>query len=81
MTAATPKQRNVLRHVDRLTKLHGYAPSLRELADRIGVNTNTVRDHLQALKRKGLLDITPRVARSYTVTEAGRAVLDGGSDV
>ena len=54
----------------------GRAPSYRELAEAFGWRAvATVRDHLAALKAKGLVSLTPRQARSLRLTETGRVAV------
>jgi repressor LexA len=48
------RQRAVLEFIERSTKANGYAPTVREIADALGLrSTNGVTDHLVALERKG----------------------------
>ena len=74
----TDRQVEVLRLIADHTATKGYAPSLADLRDALRVaSLNTPRDHVQALVAKGLVEVTPRVARSVRVTAAGRRVLRG----
>ena len=48
----TPKQREVLEAVGDWVREHGRPPTLREMAQRMGVSsTNAIRDHLRVLDR------------------------------
>ncbi|EST12030.1 transcriptional regulator [Sporolactobacillus laevolacticus] len=53
--------------VNKLTEEHGYAPSVRELADAVNLkSTSTVQGHLERLKRDGRVDFEegcPRTVR------------------
>lgn len=52
----TDRQRLVLSAVMRLVEERGFAPTLREIGEAVGiVSTNGVLDHLKALERKGYL--------------------------
>lgn len=51
-----PRQAQVLAFLRSFVAEHGYAPSLREIGDHLGVRSlNTVHDHLHALERKGCI--------------------------
>ena len=52
----TKRQHEVLAYVVNHTKEHGYAPSVREIAEGVGVaSPATVHEHLDALRRSGHL--------------------------
>ncbi|BDU72180.1 cyclic nucleotide-binding domain-containing protein [Mesoterricola silvestris] len=69
----TSTQARILRHL-RLAEEDGRRPSYRELAGTFGWRAvATVRDHVVAMQRKGLVTLAPRQARSLRLTEAGRA--------
>lgn len=54
--APTVRQLEVLAAVRAYVALHGMPPTLREIADLVGVSsTNGVTDHLRALVRHGLM--------------------------
>lgn len=63
----TVRQREVLRlirqHVERL----GYPPSLRELAEELGINPTGVAGHLASLERKGAIRRSTGVARAIVL--------------
>lgn len=68
-------QTRILRHL-RKAEEEGRAPSYRELAEAFGWKAvATARDHLVALKAKGLVTFTPHQARSLRLTETGRATV------
>ncbi len=66
----TERQTDVLRAIHRYTHAYGYAPSIRELGDLLGIHsTNGVADHLRLLVAKGLLLRGPKnTARSLRLT-------------
>ncbi len=69
----TTTQVRILRHL-RLAEEEGRRPSYREVAESFGWKAvATVRDHVVAMKAKGLVTLEPRQARSLRLTETGRA--------
>lgn len=61
----TFKQQKVLDFIAAGIADQGYAPTMREIADHIGVtSTNAVNDHLVALERKGALVRTALKSRT-----------------
>lgn len=48
---------------------HGYSPSLRELADDLGVCVNDVKCKLKRLRREGLVTFVDGQARTVRVVE------------
>jgi repressor LexA len=64
----TARQAEVLGAIRGLTAARGFPPSVRELMDALGIrSTNGVTDHLRALARKGVLRLTPKVARGIAL--------------
>lgn len=62
--ALTRRQAQILRFIREYLDAFGYAPSVREIAERLRItSTNGVNDHLLALERKGWVERTPRTAR------------------
>ena len=60
MNALTSRQGEVLAIVVQAIRENGRPPTLREIADTIGVtNTNTAKDHLRALEKKGHVRLLP----------------------
>lgn len=71
----TNRQLEVLATIARHQLREGLSPSIRGLADLLGiVSTNGMNDHLKALEKKGLLERDHR-ARSIRLTPAGRQAL------
>jgi repressor LexA len=67
MANLTPKQLQVLRLIDDHRRKRGYAPTMQELADKLGVSKVTIFEHVEALIKKGLLHRDPNKARSLEV--------------
>ena len=60
MNELTSRQGEVLALVVLSIREHGRPPTLREIADALGVRrTNTAKDHLLALERKGHVRLLP----------------------
>lgn len=76
-TQPTERQKEVLNTIAGFSAKNGYPPTLRELADILGVtSTNGVHDILVALEKKGLIVITKRISRGLQITEAGKEHLN-----
>ena len=72
----TDRQLEVLRTLFALTEKRGYAPTIRELGNKLGIeSTNAVKDHLKALKKRGLIEWTPNRARTLRLTQRGLDLL------
>jgi repressor LexA len=67
MANLTPKQLHVLKLIAEHRRRRGYAPTMQELADRLGVSKVTVFEHVEALIKKKLLLRDPNKARSLDV--------------
>lgn len=64
----TQRQSEVLRLVDSHFERHNSSPTLKELADQLGISPQAVSCHIEALRRKGLLTSTGGKARSIFLT-------------
>jgi SOS-response transcriptional repressor LexA len=58
MTTLTRKQAETLKEIRRFIELHGYAPSVRELATILNRGTATVHYHLVMLAEKRRIKLT-----------------------
>ena len=68
MIGPTKKQQQVLEFIQRRQQADGVTPSVREIAAHFGWGSpRSVSDHLDALRRKGLLRSERRLARSLRV--------------
>lgn len=63
----TPKQLKILVAIRNFRVLHGYSPTMQELADQLGVSKVTIFEHVEALERKGLIVRTHNKARSLEI--------------
>ncbi len=74
----TPPQRRILDHLLKRESEEGTPPTYREIAAALGWRApGTVRDHVRALSRKGLL-VPSRLARGLRLTDAGREAASRG---
>lgn len=88
MHQLTPRQESVYRFIVAYGKRHGYPPTMREIADHLGVNGNLgVIKHLAALEKKGYIDRSSGSSRGIRVTatavgypEAEERVFSGSDD-
>lgn len=70
----TAKQREILEAVQEWIEDRGRPPTLREMAQRMGVSsTNAIRDHLRVLENKGYLKREARLSRGLEVIRGGKA--------
>lgn len=70
----TPKTRAVLDALRALIRERGYAPSVRELAARAGLSSqSTVVHHLQILQDRGLIAREPGQARTLRILDDAMA--------
>lgn len=68
MAAVTRRQQQILDFVRKKQQVDGQTPSLREIASHFGFRSmNAALAHVQALRRKGLLENKARRARSLRV--------------
>lgn len=69
-TRLTQKQAEVVAFIREYLATHEYAPSYREIAAGLGLSSPaTVHQHLQALRKKGFLDLEERSARSVELAQ------------
>lgn len=72
----TDRQLELVRLIHEYCTQHGYPPSKRELAVLLSLqSTNGVSDMLRAAQKKGLLDLTPNIARGISLTLVGRKAI------
>jgi repressor LexA len=66
----TARQERLLRIIEKSVAQRGYAPTLQEMAQAMGIaSVQGVKDHLAALERKGYLQRSPGRRRAITVTQ------------
>ena len=69
----TPRQDDVLLALGGWTRLEGWPPSRRELAEALGIGVSTVQRHLDRLEAEGLIERKPGKPRTLRFTPAGAA--------
>lgn len=55
-----------LDYIEKYISLHGYPPSVRDIARNLFVSVTTAHRHLTTLVDKNYLRYSPKTARSYT---------------
>jgi repressor LexA len=66
------RRHKILEYIGRTVEERGYPPSVREIADAVGLaSTSAVHHHLIALERDGLLERGTHSSRALRVTRAG----------
>lgn len=66
----TKRQQQVLNYIRKHIEDYRFPPSFRDIAEAFGISgTAGVKCHVVALQRKGYLDWSPRIARSFTIID------------
>ena len=74
----TPRQQEILDLITTSVRELGYPPTRAEIAARLGFRSaNAAEDHLQALARKGVIELTPGASRGIRITEPPRERASG----
>ncbi|HEY0007551.1 MAG TPA: transcriptional repressor LexA [Tepidisphaeraceae bacterium] len=68
----TPRQLDVLVAIRNYRHLHGYAPTMQELADTLGTSKVTIFEHVGALERKRVIRRDKHKARSLEIVSDER---------
>src|SRR3984957_425200 len=63
----TPRQLDVIVAIRNYRHIHGYAPTMQELADQLGTSKVTIFEHVGALERKRVLRRDKHKARSLEI--------------
>jgi SOS-response transcriptional repressor LexA len=66
----TIKQATVVVTIRNFKHLHGYTPSIRDIATAMDRARGTIVQHIHALERKGIIRRTPKIARSIEILTA-----------
>jgi repressor LexA len=72
----TPRQLQLLKAIHLFQKNRCYSPTIGELSSRLGTSRSTVFEHLEELRKKGLLSDCLRKARSLNLTCRAQELLD-----
>src|SRR5437667_7331715 len=68
----TPRQLDVIVAIRNYRHLHGYSPTMQELADQLGTSKVTIFEHVGALEKKRALKRDKHKARSLEIVGEGR---------
>jgi len=68
----TPRQTDVIVAIRNYRHLHGYAPTMQELADQLGTSKVTIFEHVGALEKKRVLRRDKHKARSLEIISGDR---------
>jgi repressor LexA len=68
----TPRQVDVVVAIRNYRHLHGYSPTMQELADQLGTSKVTIFEHVGALERKGVIRRDKHKARSLEIVTDGK---------
>ena len=68
----TPRQLDVLVAIRNYRHLHGYSPTMQELADQLGTSKVTIFEHVGALEKKRVLRRDKHKARSLEIVSDER---------
>lgn len=69
-TPLTPRQAEILRLISEHAELHGFPPTRSEICRALGFRSpNAAEEHLQALARKGVIELTPGVSRGIRLKQ------------
>jgi repressor LexA len=68
MQELTKRQQQVLKFISDFTAEHGFAPTVREIAQAMKIAIKGAQDHLSALQRKGYIERKSKTPRTIQVT-------------
>ncbi len=74
MKPLTDRQQEILSFIEQFIAQDGFPPTIAEIAAAFGVrSTNSVRGHLQALARKGVIELVPAASRGIRLLRPAAA--------
>ena len=65
----TKKQRNVLNKILDFQVKNGFSPTWRELGEILGIAHTAARQHVELMKKKGVIDYQPGKKRTIVILE------------
>lgn len=75
MKKLTARQQQILELISRAIEQTGFPPTRAEIANKLGFRSvNAAEEHLQALARKGVIEMTPGIARGIRLPQTSREV-------
>jgi repressor LexA len=70
MDTLTPRQAQILKLIEDYTERSGYPPTRSEICAAMGFRSpNAAEEHLRALARKGVIEMTPGASRGIRLTQ------------
>jgi repressor LexA len=76
MDELTPRQRQILKLIQRSISENGMPPTRAEIAEEFGFKSaNAAEEHLRALQRKGVIDLIPGASRGIQLKDSLREQL------
>lgn len=63
----TPRQADIILLIRNHRHLHGYAPSIREIAKVLNISRATTMSHIERMEKKGLIRRNPKHHRTLEV--------------
>ncbi len=70
MDELTPRQAEILKLIEQYTEKSGYPPTRNEICQAMGFKSpNAAEEHLKALARKGVIEMTPGASRGIRLTQ------------
>jgi repressor LexA len=77
-----PRERAILEYIDQFIKRFGYAPTLREIGESVGVHSPaTVHEHIEKLRVKGFIKKLDGTARGLDIVRENLPELNGKSQL
>ena len=71
-----PRQTEALLMIRRFIEANGYSPTIRELAEDMGISTSGAEQHIQALTRKRAIHRVYGSARTITLLDKNQSCTD-----
>jgi len=66
-------QSRVLDYIAAFQRLHGFPPTRQEIAYEMGyASANAAQCHIDAIRKKGYIEITPHISRGISITKRFR---------
>jgi predicted ArsR family transcriptional regulator len=67
LTAGDQRRRDIIKFIKAYHRKNGYAPSIQQIGDHLGIGKTAVRHHLDALQKVGKVAWEPGYGRSIRV--------------
>jgi repressor LexA len=79
MKEPTSRQQEVLSFVIEYLRVHGFPPTIREIADYFSISVKGAHDHVKALQKKGVLRPGDKRSRTLELVNYGEDIFDTGN--